>query len=70
MQDAVNVDGGDGRALERGQQHATQRVAERQAEAALERLGNDRRHAARIVARDHLELVRTDEFLPVLLNHD
>ena len=34
---------GDGRALQRGQQHAAQRVAERQAEAALERLGDDGR---------------------------
>ena len=34
---------GDGGTLERRQQHAAQRVAERQAEAPLERLGDDRR---------------------------
>ncbi len=38
VQHAVDLDGGHGRALERGQQHAAQRVAERHAEAALERL--------------------------------
>ena len=42
VQHAVDLHGGDGRALQRRQQHAAQRVAERQAEAALERLGDQR----------------------------
>ena len=42
---AVDLDGGDGRALQRGQQHPAQGVAERHAEAPLERLGDDARLA-------------------------
>ena len=38
MQHAVDLDGGDRRAFDRGQQHATQAVADGGAEAALERL--------------------------------
>ena len=38
VQHAVDLDGGDRRALDRGEQHAPQRVADRRAEAALERL--------------------------------
>jgi hypothetical protein len=34
---------------QRRQQHATQRVAERQAEAALQRLGDQRRHALAVI---------------------
>ena len=50
-------------------QNAAQRVAEGLAEAALERLGDDRRGAARVFAQSDFELLRLDEFLPVLLNH-
>ena len=42
---------GDRRALQRGQQHPAQRVAERQAEAALQRLGDGGGLAVRIGAR-------------------
>ena len=38
-------------ALQRGQQHAAQRVAQRQAEAALKRFGDQRSRARRIAAR-------------------
>ena len=38
VQHAVDLDGGDRRAFDRGQQHAPQRVADGRAEAALERL--------------------------------
>jgi hypothetical protein len=38
VQHAVDLDGGHGRATQRREKHAAQRVAERQAEAALERL--------------------------------
>ena len=41
VQRAVDLHGGDGRALQRRQQHAAQRVAERDAEAALERLAGE-----------------------------
>jgi len=43
MQHAVDLDGGDGTAAQRRQQNATQRVAERQAEAPLQRLGDERK---------------------------
>jgi hypothetical protein len=39
VHDAVDSDGGDGRALNRGEQHATHRVADGRAESPLERLG-------------------------------
>ena len=39
VEHAVDLDRGDRRALNRGEQHAPQRVADRRAEAALERLG-------------------------------
>ena len=58
MQHAVDLHAGDGRALQRGQQDAAQRVAERQAEAALERLGDDGGDAARSRAALDFELVR------------
>ena len=70
MQDTVDMDRGNRRALQRRQENAAQRIAEREAEAALERLRHDRRHALWIVARDHLEFAWLDKLLPVLLNHD
>ena len=51
VQHAVDLHGRDGGALQRGEQHAAQRVAERQAEAALERLGDDRGEALAVGAR-------------------
>ncbi len=67
MQHAVDLDGGDGSAAQRRQQHAAKRVAERQAEAALERLGDERRQ--RLALRGEFDLVRLDQFLPVFLDH-
>ncbi len=69
MQHAVDLNGGNGRALKRGHQHAAKRVAEGEAEAALERLGDDRRETLRIMARIDFELVRFDKLFPVLLDH-
>ena len=69
MQHAVDVDGLHGRALQRGQKDAPQRVAKRHAEAALERLRHDRCDALRVSARRDLELFRSDQFLPIFLNH-
>ena len=51
VQHAVDLHRDHGRTLQRGQQHAAQRVAERRAEAALERLGDDRRRPACVRAR-------------------
>jgi hypothetical protein len=56
------------RALQRRQQNASQRVAERLTETALERLGDQRRDTVRIGARAYLKLVRADKFLPIFLN--
>src|SRR5690606_20100243 len=44
------------------------RVAERKAKAALKRLGHQRGHTPGIVARRNLQLVRPDQFLPILLD--
>jgi hypothetical protein len=60
VENALDLDRGHRRALERRQQHATQRVAERQAEAALERLGDDGRAARGLAARLNVELARLD----------
>src|SRR5579863_7806193 len=69
VQHAVDVNRGDRRALQRRQQHPPQRVPERLAEAALERLGDHRGHFARGLAQNDIELLGLDELLPVLLNH-
>ena len=69
VQHAVDLHGLDGGALQRRQQHAAQRVAERHAEAALERLGDDGRDAAAIAAGSDVELVGLDQVLPVLLQN-
>ena len=66
MQHALDPHRGDRRALERRKEYAAQRVAERQAETALERLGDERRLAARIARGLLLELVGLLHFLPVL----
>ncbi len=55
MQHAVDVDGGDGGALERRQQDAPQGVAEGQAEAALKRLGDDGRETLGVFAGGDVE---------------
>src|SRR6185437_8642284 len=68
VQHAVDVDRLHGSALQRGQQDAAQRVAERLTEAAFQRLRHQRRETVRVVARGHLELVRPDKFLPIFLD--
>src|SRR5260370_1332338 len=69
MQHAVDVNRGDRRALQRRQQNPAQRVAERLAETAFERLSDDGRHPPRGLVQSAFELLRLDEFLPVLLDH-
>ena len=68
MQHAVDVHRLNARALQRGQQDAAQRVAERQPEAALQRLRDHRREALGVAAGHHLQLARSDQFLPILLD--
>ena len=67
MQHAVDPHGGDGRALQRGQQNPAQRIAQRHAEAALQRLGDNGGHAAGIRAKLDIELLRLDQHLPIAL---
>jgi hypothetical protein len=63
---ALDLDRGDGGALERGEEHPAQRVAERHPETALQRLGDE--HARRRLSPPCLllERVRLLQFLPVL----
>ena len=61
--------GGDGGALQRGQQHPPERIAERQAKTAFERLYHDRRVAVRVGGRLDLETLGFNQVSPVLLNH-
>ena len=68
VQHAVDMDRSNRRALQRREKNTAQGVAERHAEAALQRLGDSCRHAARVVAGRDFELVRLDQFLPVLLD--
>ncbi len=69
MQHAIDLGSRDRGALQRRQEDATKRVAERDAEAALERLGDDRRFPVGPQPGLNLELGRLDQFLPVLLDH-
>ncbi len=68
MQHAVDMHRLHRCALQRGQQDTAQRVAEGLAEAAFERLGDQRRKAVRVAARRYMELVGADKFLPIFLD--
>ncbi len=68
MQHAVDMHRLHRGALQRRQQDAAERIAERLAEAAFERFGNQRRVARRVGAGSHLQLVRPDQFLPIFLD--
>ncbi len=70
MQHALDLDRRHGGALQRGQQHAAQRVSEGQPEAAFERLGDDGGDASRIAAALDRELLGFDQGLPILLKHN
>jgi hypothetical protein len=69
MQHAFDLDRGDGGALQRRQQHAAQRIAQGQTEAAFQRFGDDGGDTAGVMPGFGLELVGLDQFLPVLLKH-
>src|SRR5947208_2712661 len=60
MQHPLDLDRGDGRALQRGQKHTPERVAERQTKAALQRLSDDRGGPAGVMAAIHFQLLRFD----------
>ena len=70
MQHAVDLDRGHGRALERGQQHATQGVAQGDPEAALKGLGHHPGGALRVGTRLDVELSGLDQFGPIFLQQD
>ncbi len=65
VQHVLDLDRGHRRTLQRREQHATQRVAERQAEATLERLGDEGRPALAVAAGLLLETMRLLQFLPI-----
>ncbi|MNE34142.1 hypothetical protein D3C80_1278520 [compost metagenome] len=69
MNNAVDLDGRDRRALQRGQQNATKRVAERHTETTLEGLSDQTRLAQRVGAALDLRLLGTDQLLPVSFDH-
>ncbi len=58
---AVDAEAPHGRAAERRQQHATHRVAERVAEAALERLEAELGDVRIVLALGRFDQLRTDE---------
>src|SRR5207342_1301570 len=66
VEHVLDADRGDRGTLKAGQEHAAQRVAERQAVAALERLGDERRLALAVAAALDVEVARLLQFLPVL----
>ena len=69
VNDAVDLDRGHGRALQRRQENAAQGIAERHAEAAFQGLGDQARLALRVGARLDLRLLGTDQLLPVTFDH-
>ena len=69
VQNAIDLYGLDGGALQRGQQNAAQSVAERHTEAALERFGDDGRDTLSVTALLDRKLLRLDQVLPVLLDN-
>jgi hypothetical protein len=58
---AIEAEGPDGRATERGEEHATQRIAERVAISALERLQAKLRRIRVVLALGHFDQVRPDQ---------
>jgi len=66
MQDILDLDRGDSRALERGKQHPAQRIAQRQTEAALKRFRNEDGLTPSVAAGLDLEAGGLLQFLPVL----
>jgi hypothetical protein len=69
VQHAIDVHRLHGRALQRGEQNAPQRVPKCYTEPALERLGHHRGDALGVDSGRDLQFFGADQFLPVLLDH-
>ena len=69
VQHVVDLYGCDRRTLQRGHQHAAQRVAERQAKAPLQRFGHYCGLTGWVIARLDVKLLRLDQFSPILVDH-
>ncbi|GIR10395.1 MAG: hypothetical protein CM15mP21_6570 [Hyphomicrobiales bacterium] len=65
MQHTVNLNGGDGCALNGRQQNTAQSIAQRKAKAALQRFCNNACVTGRVMSRNDFQFGRLDEFLPV-----
>ena len=65
VQHVLDLDRRDSRTLERREQHAAQRVAKRQAKAALERFGDEGRLALAVAASLDFQVAGLLQFLPV-----
>jgi len=69
MNHAVDLDGGDGGALQRRQENTAQAVAQRHTETAFERFGYQTRLAVRVSSGLDQGLLGTDELVPVSFDH-
>ena len=69
MQDTFDLNRCHGRALKRREENATQRISEGQPETTLEWFCNDGCLTRRVQSARDIELVRLDQFGPVLLKH-
>lgn len=69
MDDAVDLDAGDSRALKRGQENAAERVAKGRAEATLKRLDDELGFALRIPIVLNNRTVGADQVFPVFVVH-
>ncbi len=69
VQNVVDLHGCDRGALQRRHQDAAQCVAERQTKAALQRFGDQRCLAVRVIARLDVQLLRFDQLSPILVDH-
>src|SRR5262249_26388279 len=69
VQGAFDLHGRDGCTLKRSEQHAAQRVADRDAEAALERLAGELAVVLVVRLGVELNILRTDPVAPVTAHH-
>ena len=69
VDDAVDLHGGHRRALQRGQKHAAERIAEGDPEAAFQRFGHHPGAAFAVATGLDQGLLRTDQLVPVSFDH-
>ena len=69
MQHAIDLDGGNRRALQRRQQYPPEGIAERQSESPLQGFGDDGRAPLGNRALNDLKFRRFNKVLPIFLNH-